>query len=131
MAVAAKILGRDVTFTMGGSAVVGVNSKNWTFNNETIDLTQDTSNGWVTKAAEAGLKSIEFGVSGWTQNLELVNSFFGSSQAFAFVCTYPEGSTLAFDATLESLSHTGESNGQITFEATFASTGAPTWTAGV
>ena len=130
MSVGIGIIGRDITFTLGGSAVVGVNSKGFTFNNELLDTTDDNSSGWQERLAVPGVKSIEFTCSGLIKNLELLAAYAGSSQIFAIVATYPDGSTWSGDFALESVSATGESGGLTTFDATFTSSGACTFVAG-
>lgn len=129
------MIGREVTFTLGGDPVVGVNSKGFTFNNEPLDTTDDNSAGWQERLAKPGRKSLEFTISGMIKNLELLQAYANStSQIFAFVVTYPDGtttnSTLSFNAFLDNLADTGESNGLTTFDATFSSSGALTFTPG-
>lgn len=132
MSVGVGMIGREVTFVLGGAALVGVNSKGITFNNEGLDTTDDQSSGWQEFLAKPGLKSAEFSVSGIVKNLELVRAYFNASQLFAVTKTYGDGvttpSTVAFDAFLTSISATGESNGLVTFEASFASSGVVTFT---
>lgn len=131
MTVGIGIVGRDVTFTLGGASLVGVNSKGISFSNEMLDTTDDASAGWTEFLATPGLKSAEFSTSGITKNLGLMQSYFGASQIFAVAVTYPDGSTLAFDAALTGApSFTGESNALTTFEATFTSSGEVIFTAG-
>ena len=130
MSVGIGIIGREITFTLGGSALTGVNSKGFTFNNEPLDTTDDNSAGWQERLAKAGVKSLEFTFSGIVKNLELVAAYNGTSQIFPVVATYPDGSTLTFDAFMDSLSNTGESNGLTTFDATFSSSGALVFVAG-
>ena len=130
MSVGIGIIGRDITFTLGGSAVVGVNSKGFTFNNEPLDTTDDNSSGWQERLATPGVKSVEFTMSGLVKNLELMKSYAGASQIFAVVATYPDGSTWSGDFFMDSLSATGESNGMTTFDATFSSSGSQTFVAG-
>ena len=130
MSVGIGIIGREITFTLGGGAILGVNSKGFTFNNEPLDTTDDNSSGWQERLATPGVKSVEFTMSGLIKNLELVNAYSGSSQIFPVVVTYPDGSTLTFDAYMDSLSQTGEANGLSTFDATFSSSGAVVFVAG-
>ena len=131
MSVGIGIKGRDVTFTLGGSTIVGVNSKGISFSNEMLDTTDDNSDGWGEFLAEAGLKGAEFSISGLAKNLELMKAYFAASQIFPIVKTYPDGSTLTFDAAMTGApSYTGESNGIMTFEASFASSGAVVFVAG-
>jgi len=130
MSVGIGIVGRDITFTLGGSALVGVNSKGFTFNNEALDTTDDNSSGWQERLATSGLKSLEFTMSGLIKNLELIKAYSGASQIFPVAITYPDGSTVTFDAFLDSVSATGESNGLTTFDASFSSSGAMVFVAG-
>ena len=61
-----------------------------------------------------------------------MSAFFGSSQIFPVVKTYPDGSTLTFDAAMTGApSFTGESNAVMTFDASFTSSGPVVFTPGV
>ncbi len=131
MSVGIKIVGRDSTVTVGGSTLVGVVDKGVTLTNENIDTTDDQSSGWQEFAATPGLKSAEFTMSGKLKNLELIQAWASGSQIFAVVKNYPDGSSLSFDAVLQNVSETGSANEQVTFDATFASSGVVTFTAGV
>ena len=131
MTVGIGIIGREVTFTLGGSAVVGVTSKGMAFSNEMLDTTDDNSSGWTEFLATPGLKSAEFSMSGMTKNLELMAAYFASSNIFAVVKTYPDGSTLTFDAAMTGApSFTGESNAIMTFDVSFTSSGPVIFVAG-
>jgi len=130
MSVGIGMIGREVTFTLGGGALVGVNSKGITLNNEAGDTTDDQSSGYQERLATALLKSAEFTISGILKNMELINAYSGTSQIFPVVKTYPDGSTLTFDAFLDNVSHTGESNGLYTFDASFSSSGTLAFVAG-
>lgn len=131
MSVGIGIIGREVTITVGTLTLVGVNSKGFTFNNEPLDTTDDNSAGWQERLALSGVKNVEFTVSGLVKNLELVNAWSGTSQIFEVVATYPDGSTLTFDAFMDSVAQTGESNALMTFDATFSSSGVVLFVAGV
>ena len=125
------IIGREVTINVGGAVILGVNSNGFTFNNEPLDTTDQSSAGWQERLAKSGLKSIEFTMSGIVKNMELVNTYFAASQILPVVVDYPDGSQLSFSVFLDNLSQTGESNSLMTFDASFSSTGVPTWTPGV
>ena len=131
MSVGIGMIGREITFTLGGSALTGVNSKGFTFNNEPLDTTDDNSSGWQERLATPGVKSLEFTMSGIVKNLELIAAYASGSQIFPVVVDYPDGSQLTFDAFMDSVSKTGESNALTTFDATFSSSGAITFTPGV
>lgn len=130
MSVGIGIKGREITFTLGGATLVGVNSKGWTFNNTALDTTDDSSSGWQERLATSGIKSLEFTFSGLLKNLELIAAYAGSSQVFPVVATYPDGSTLTCDFFMDTVSHTGESDGLSTFDASFSSSGAAVFVAG-
>ena len=133
MSVGIGIIGREVTFTLGGSALVGVLSKGIALANEMGDSTDDQSSGWKEFLATPLTKEATFSISGLTKNLELANAFFQTSNIFAIVVTYPDattGSTMTFDAAMENVSFTHESNTTSTFEASFKSSGAVVFVAG-
>ena len=131
MSVGIGIIGREVTFTLGGGIITGINSKGIALSNEMLDTTDDNSSGWTEFLAVPGVKSAEMTISGITKNLELMAAYFGNSQIFPVVKTYPDGSTLTFDAAMTGApSFTGESNGLMTFDASFSSSGAVLFVAG-
>jgi predicted secreted protein len=130
MSVGIGMIGREVTVTVGGATLKGINSKGISLSNEALDTTDDQSSGYQEFLATSGLKTAEFTISGILKNLELMDTYAGTSQILAVVKTYPDGSTLSFDAYMEGLNQTGESNGLYTFDATFKSSGTITWVAG-
>lgn len=130
MSVGIGIIGRDVTFTLGGSALVGVTNKSTSWNNELGDTTDDQSSGFTEFMATPLLKSGEFSISGTFKNMELVKSYFGTSVIFPVVETFPDGSTLTYDAAMASVSYSGDSNGLYTFESSFSTSGQPIFVAG-
>ena len=130
MSVGIGMIGRDVTATVGGSALGGVITKGVTLNNERLDTTDDASSGWQEALAVAGLKSCEYSISGTLKNLELMATWAGSSQIMEIIITYTGGSTLTFDGFMDSMSSTGESNGLLTYDASFSSSGAVVFVAG-
>lgn len=131
MSVGTGMTGRERLFTVGGDTLLGVATKGASCNNEPLDVTDDAAAGWTQLMATPGAKSVEYPISGIFKNLELFETFFNSaSQMFAIVITYPDGSTLSFDGFMGNINETGESNGLVTFDATFTSSGAVTFTPG-
>jgi TP901-1 family phage major tail protein len=124
------IKGRDITMTVGAATLLGTTSKGITFNNESIDVTDDASSGWQELLATSGVKSAELSISGGVKNMELVQAYFASSNLLEVIQTYPDGSTVTGDFFLNNLSITGESNGLTTFDASFSSSGAVVFVAG-
>lgn len=132
MAVGKGFTGRKVTLTIGGVGSIPIQTKGLSVNNEMVDVTSDTSDGWATALAEPGQKSIELTFSGIVENLDLLMSTItNTSQIYACTITYPEGSTVTGDFGFGSFSQTGEYNAAYTFESTLSSSGEVTFTAGV
>lgn len=132
MSVGNGFTGRKVTLTVGGVGNIAIQTKGLSINNEMIDVTNDTSDGWATALAEPGQKSVELSFSGVVENLNLLMSVMtNTSQIYACVLTYPDGSTVSGDFGFGSFSDSGEYNEKYTFEATMSSSGEVTFTAGV
>lgn len=131
MTVGVGMIGREVTATVGTLTLLGTNNKGINFTNENLETTDDASSGWTEFLAKPGKKTVEFTMSGLLKNLELINGYVGTSQIFAVVVNYPDGSQLTFDAILNNLNTAGESNGLFTFDASFTGSGAITFTPGV
>lgn len=131
MTVGAGILGRDAVLTIAGQAIAGVTTKGLSIANEAVDVTNDDSLGYRTLMAQSGLSTLDLSVSGVVQNLELMRSFVtNESKIYTFVMTYTDGSTVTFDSFFSSYSDTGETATAFTFDASFQSSGAYTFTAG-
>jgi len=123
--------GRKVTLTIGGVGNIAITTKGLSMNNEMIDVTSDKSDGWATALAEPGQKSMELSFSGVVENLNLLMSTVNNtSQIYACVLTYPEGSTVSGDFGFGSFSDTGDYNEKYTFEASMASSGPVIFVAG-
>ena len=123
--------GRKATLTVGGVGNIAIMSKGLTVNNEMIDTTNGTSGGWITGLYEPGLKSCELSFSGVVENLSLLMSVFtNTSQTYACVLTYPDGSTVTGDFDFGNYSDTGETSDKYTFEASMASNAAVVFVAG-
>lgn len=134
MTVGVGVLGRDVILTVAGQAIAGTQTKGLTCNNEPVDVTDDSAGGWRLVMARPGLKTVDIAISGVLKNLELMRSFFSAtnsgSQVFAVSVTYPDGSIAAGNFMMASFSETGESNAGKTFDSSWQSTGALTFTPG-
>lgn len=132
MAAGKGFAGRKALLTIGGVGGIPIQSKGISVSNEMIDVTSDTSDGWMTVLAEAGQKSIELSFSGIVENLSLLMSVItNTSQIYACTLTYPDGSVVDGDFSFGSFSDTGETAGGYTFEAGMASSGEITFTAGI
>lgn len=133
MSVGIGILGREVTFTLGGSVILGTLSKGLTFIQELGDSSDDQSAGWAEFIATALKKSLEFSISGSVKNLELVQAFFGASQIYPVIITFPDGtgSTITFDAAMTTApTYTMDNDVISTYEVGFTSSGVVVFAAG-
>jgi len=131
MAVGVGFTGRKVLLTIGGAGSIAIREKSVSVNNEPVDVTSDSSDGWTTVLAEPGNKNIELGFSGVVENLNLVMSIMNNeSQIYACTLTYPEGSVIAGDFFFGSLGNTAPYNEAYTFESSMSSSGEVTFTAG-
>ena len=132
MAVGVGFTGRKVLLTIGGAGSIAIQEKSVSINNEPVDVTSDTSDGWTTVLAEPGNKNLELGFSGVVENLNLVLSVMNNtSQIYACTLTYPEGSVISGDFFFGSLGNTAPYKEAYTFEASMSSSGEVTFTAGV
>lgn len=130
MSVGIVIKGRNVVVTVGSAKLIGVLSKNISFNGEPFDTTDDDALGWQQLSADHMLKSLEAGFSGLLKNLELVGVYFGASQAAEIIWTFPDGgTTITFDGVMGALSVAMDSNGGATYDTTFKSSGVPVYVA--
>tara|TARA_R110000782_G_scaffold20211_2_gene54661 strand:- start:529 stop:927 length:399 start_codon:yes stop_codon:yes gene_type:complete len=131
MTVGVGFTGRKVLLTIGGAGSIAITTKGLSVNNEMVDVTSDSSNGWATALAEPGQRSIELSFSGVVENLNLLMSVVNNaSQIYACTLTYPDGSVVSGDFGFNTFSDTGDYNEKYTFEASIASSGAIVFTAG-
>lgn len=130
MGIGIGMIGRAVNATIGGEVIPGVQSKGGENSNTRLDTSDDQANGWAESMAISGEKSVTRPFSGITKNLGLLQSYYGTSQAFQIIFTYEDGSTETGDFFLDSIGNTMEHAGLTTFDASFSSTGAVVFVAG-
>jgi len=130
MAVGIGMIGREITMTVGGGTLLGVVEKSITMTNEVLETTDDASSGWQEYLAKVGKKGIALSVSGTLKNLELFDTYFQTSQIVACVITYPEGSSVSFDAVIENVENGMPGNELSTYSMSLQSSGSVTWSAG-
>jgi predicted secreted protein len=132
MASGISMKGREVTLTIGGQNILGIQSKGLTVNNEFIETTDDNAGGWTEFDAIPGVKNAEIPFSGMVKNLEMARAILtAGSNMYACVLTYKDGSVVTGDFVMNSYSDTGgNSNEGYTFDVTLASSGVVTFTAG-
>ena len=127
----AEASGRDLIVKFGSpvAAIATVNSKSVAINNERIDTTTDDSEGWQEGLAEAGLRSVEISASGLVSSDVLRAAAYGATPEVTMEVEFSDGATLAGKFFVSGYTESGESDGAIEFEATFASNEEPVYTA--
>lgn len=124
--------GRQLTIDWKTITLAGVRTRGQTLSNELVDVTNDDHDGWQTFLTTPGLRSVEITVGGITEDQVLIADFYNASISGALVVNLPTTTgTAAGTFILESFNQTGEHDGAVEFEATFRSSGAVTFTAGV
>ena len=129
MSVGVAVLGREVTFTMGGAAVAGVMTKNLELSGARIETSDDNSSGHAEALAISGLDNSTMGIEGLVKNYNLFASWFGNaSRIYAISWTFGDGSTLAQDFFMDTLSSGMPYAEGSTYSMSLSASGAPTWT---
>lgn len=128
------LLGREITLTVGGSTILGVVTKDISFTNSAVDVTDDQSSGYRELLATGGLKQLDLSLSGTIKNYALLRTMFETSQMMACVIQLGDGATtrssLTFDALLTDLQFGGDSNDRVEFSANLQSSGTVAFVAG-
>lgn len=125
----AATLGRKILLEWEDEEIPGVREKGININGEPVDLTSDDDNGWRTLHDEAGQNQIDITVSGVTKSHALRADWFAGTRTKTLEITdSTNGGVIAGEFFLASYNETGTYNEAVTFEATFQSTGAVTYT---
>lgn len=126
--------GREFTIDYDSTTLVGVQSKGVTASNSLVDVTTDDDNGWRTLLNNPGVKSMEITVSGVTSDEVLIAAFFEANASQETVKgDLPSSLAVPGNFTgtwgLSSFEQSGNHDGEVSFSATFMSSGAVTYTA--
>ncbi len=131
MSTGAGMLGRDAVLRIASQPIAGVLTKGISIANEAVDVSSDDSGAYRELMAQSGQSTLDLSVSGVVKNLELMRSIItNESKMYAFTLTYTDGSVLAFDGFFSTYAQTGETKTAYTFDASFQSSGAYTFTPG-
>lgn len=120
--------GRNLGFEWGGVSILGVREKGIALNGEPVDVTSDEDGGKRTLLDVSAEDQVDITVSGVTKDEILKENWFDGDRTKELEITFPNGSTLTGQFFLASYSETAPYNDAVTFEATFNSTGAFTFT---
>ncbi len=126
---------RDLTIDWNSIEIANVQSKQFTINNEYVDVTTDDDNGWRTLLADPGTRAVEVQVSGVaTSEAVLADIMAASISAQTLEVNLPSSLATPGDLSgsflVSSYEYNGaSSDGSVEFSASFMSTGAVTYTA--
>ena len=130
--------GRKLTIDWSSTTLVGVKTRGFTITGNYVDITSDDDSGWTTFLDDPGTRGVEVTVAGITGDEVLVSELMAASISGKTLQTnLPTGvgattpGTLSGTYVLTSFGQTGEHDGAVEFSATFASSGAVTYTATV
>jgi predicted secreted protein len=114
--------------------IASVKSKSVEKSNSGIDVTTDDDDGWQTLLATPGVRAVNLNISGVTDDDILMTAISADTASIVLEdikVLYPSGAFDIGDFQFSSFSQTGEVDGAVVFDATFASSGAITHTAAV
>lgn len=115
--------GRKVTFTWGGSPVLGVREKGFAINGEAANVTSDEDSGIQTLLDEDAEVSHEITLSGVTKDTILREAKASGAIQAEVVMTWQNGYTITGTFNIGSYSEGLPYNEAITFDTTLMSTG--------
>lgn len=124
----AAMKGRNIGFTWGGAAVLGIREKGIALNGEGIDITSDDDNGKRALLDVSAEDQVDLTISGVTKDAILKTDWFAGTRTKEVELTYPNGDTITGQFFLANYTDTGPYNDAVTFEATLQSTGDFTFT---
>ena len=125
-------VGRKLTIKRDGTVIAGVRTKNFTINNEAIDVTTDDDDGYRRLLEESGEKQIDITVEGLTKDDNLIEAAAnGTTLIEPYTIELPSGASIEGDFRLNNVEQGAEYNEAITFTAEIHSTGEWTFTPAV
>jgi len=118
--------GRNLTFTWGAGAILGVREKGLSLNGDPLDITSNEDAGKRMLIDDVSAQDeLELSISGVSKDLVLRADWFAGTRTKEIVVSWPDGATLTGDFFLSNYSEAGPYQDAITFDATLVSAG--TW----
>lgn len=114
-----------------GTAVGDCKAHSLKINNEQVDITNKSSNGWRTLLAGAGVQSAEVTLSGVVTNdagYETLQGYCLANSINTMSMQWADGDGIEGGFACSGLEIGGEYNGEQTFSVTLMSSGQPTFT---
>ena len=128
--------GRDmlVKIEENGSfvTVAGLRTKSIRLNSRTVDVTDQSSNGWTELLPEAGIRSVSVTGSGVFRDAAsdaVIRSAFCAQETLNAHLILPDFGTITSPVLVTGLTYGGTFQGEATFEVTLASAGEPAFAA--
>lgn len=115
--------GRSITLSWQGRTIAKMRTKGLAINNEPVDITGDTDDGWRDLLDEAGEKQVNISAAGIVINDDLRQAAMKRNVSGAAIMTFPDGGTISGSFFLASYNDNGEYNGAEAFECEFQSQG--------
>lgn len=127
--------GRDMLLKIEESGtfvtVAGLRTKSVKLNSQTVDVTDQGSNGWAELLPDAGIRSVSVTGSGVfrdaASDARIRAAFFAQDVVNAQMIL-PDFGTIAAPVLVTSLTYGGTFKGEATFELTLSSAGEPSFT---
>jgi TP901-1 family phage major tail protein len=118
--------GRDLIIKRNGTKIASVTTKNFSVNNEPIDITTDDDSGFRTLLDVSGVRTIDASVEGVYIDDTLLSEAAGASPTLitADEIVLPSAATITGNFRLNNIDITGEVAGRVEFSATLQSSGA-------
>tara|TARA_R110000868_G_scaffold32425_3_gene117960 strand:- start:2086 stop:2472 length:387 start_codon:yes stop_codon:yes gene_type:complete len=124
----AAFIGRKATLAWKAVTLAGVREKSAAINGEPIDVSDGASDGWREVMTEEGESTVEISVSGVVKDSVLLVDSLATDRTGAMTLTYLDGGILSGTFFLSSYTQGNPYKDAGTFEATFVSSGAVTFT---
>ena len=126
--------GRQFTFDWDSTTLAGVRTRGLTVANDYVDVTNDDDSGWRTLLADPGTRSVEVTIGGVTTDEVLLAAIMASTvSSETLEATLPTSlatpGTVSGSFLVSSFEQSADHDGEVSFSATFMSTGAITYTA--
>lgn len=132
----AKLAGRRVriyegTTVAGGTLVAGARSDSISINNEAIDITDKSSDGWRTMLDDASVRTVDMTVEGLLDGSSLLSKSLGATSALLgdYIIDIDGIGTVAGEFHFSSFEIGAPYDDAATFTATIASSGVIAFTA--
>jgi predicted secreted protein len=124
-------LGRQISFTWGGTNLTGVREKGLKVAGEPVDITSGENSGWRTLMDNiSGQDEVSVSLSGVTKDRFLRQDWFSGTRTKTAVFVFANGDTISGTFFLASHNEGIPYNDALSFDAELVSSGPVTFTAG-